>query len=266
MSFSRRFYIGFRSVDSELRLKNSELLNMLVDMAIMQAETCGERLGDSNRRWLLHGYRVNFIERPRYGTEIEISTWPTFFKNITSTREFEVRDTEGRLLATVLSDWSRVDITTRRLVKITPEEVEAYHPDPTHTNYNEFKMPRIYEPEGCDYEKNVFVDWKYIDMYGHMNNTYYMDIAEHVLPEDVQSILPELDFDVVYKQEIPENTEIRCLCSESDDAYTVCFKSADGSVLHAIVKFHKRKDTEEAPIEEGKKRPGLFKSLLKRDK
>ncbi len=228
-------------MDSELRLKNSELLNMLVDMAIMQAETCGERLGDSDRRWLLHGYRVNFIERPKYGTEIEIITWPTFFKNITSTREFEVRNSDGRLLATVLSDWSRVDITTKKLVKITPEEVEAYSPDPTHTNYNLFKMPRITEPESYDYEKIFCADWKFMDMYGHMNNTYYMDIAEHMISDEIREILPELDFDIVYKQEIPENTEIKCFVSETDEAYTVSFKSTDGAVLHAIVKYYKRK-------------------------
>ncbi len=259
MSISRKFYIGFRAVDAQMRLRNSELLNLLVDMAIMHGETCGEHLGDSDRRWLLHGYRVNFIERPKYGTEIEIITWPTFFKNINSTREFEVRDAEGRLLATVLSDWSRVDITTKKLVKITPEEVEAYSPDPTRTNYNLFKMPRIAEPESYDSEKSFRADWKFMDMYGHMNNTYYMDIAENMLPAEIRSRLSSLDFDMVYKQEIPENAEIKCLCAETEDAYTVAFKSMDGSLLHAIVKYYKLKEDSE---QEPEKRRGIFKNLF----
>lgn len=266
MAFSRKFYIGFRSVDSKYRLKSSEMLNLFVDMATMHAETCGERLGDSERRWLLHGYRVNILQCPMYGTEIEIFTWPTHFKNITSTREFEIRDSEGNLLVTALSDWSRVDISTKKLVKITPEEVEAYSPDPTHTNYNEYKMPRLTEPEAYEYEESFYVDWRFVDMYKHMNNTYYLDIASHVLPENVQSELSQLDFDVVYKQEIPENTEVKCLCAESDDAYIVSFKSADHSVLHSIVKFYKKKETEEVPAEETKKRTGLFKGLFSKNK
>ncbi len=239
MAFSRKFYIGFRAVDKNFKLKNSELLNMLVDVATMHAETCGERLGDSDRRWLLHGYRVNMMKCPMYGTEIEIFTWPTQFKNITSTREYEIRSSGGELLATVLSDWARVDITTKKPVKITADEVKAYAPDPTHTNYNEFRMPRITEPETYDFERTFMADWRFMDMYGHLNNTYYLDIAEHILPEAVRDLASELDFDVVYKQEIPENTEIRCLYCESDDAYTVVFRSADNAVLHTIVKFNK---------------------------
>ncbi len=244
MAFSRKFHIGFRAVNSDMGIKNSELLNILVDMAIMHGETCGEHLGDSERRWLLHGYRVNFISRPRYGAEIEITTWPTFFKNITSTREFEVKDSEGNLLATVLSDWSRVDITTKKLVKITPEEVEAYSPDASHTNYNLFKMPRLTETDSYEYEKSFIADWKFMDMYGHMNNTYYMDIAEHMLPEEVRSDVSELDFDIVYKQEIAENTEVKCRYAEDDEAYTVSFRSMDDSMLHTIVKFYKKQITE----------------------
>ncbi len=252
MAFSKKFYVGFRAVDAELKLKNSEMLNLFVDMATMHAETCGEVLGQSERRWLLHGYRVNILKRPEYGTEIEISTWPTYFKNITSTREFEIRDGEGNLLVTALSDWARVNIETRKPVKITSEEIEAYNPDSAHSNYNEARMPRISEPESCDSEQSFLADWMFMDMYGHMNNTYYLDIAQHALPEEKRAAVSKLDFDIVYKQEITENTEIKCCFSEDDEAYTVSFKSADGVVLHAIVKFYKAEDSISSETEEKK--------------
>ncbi len=239
MAFSKKFYIGFRAVNSDYKLKNSEMLNLFVDMAAMHAETCGEVLGQSERRWLLHGYRVNILKRPEYGTEIEISTWPTYFKNITSTREFEIRDSKGELLVTALSDWSRVDINTKKLVKITSEEVEAYHPEPTHTNYNTFKMPRISEPQSYDSEQNFYADWTFMDMYGHLNNTYYIDIAYHALPKEIMPLAADMNFDIVYKQEILQNTEVKCLYKENENEYTVSFKSADNAVLYAIVRFYK---------------------------
>lgn len=239
MAYSKKFYIGFRAVDSDYKLKNSEMLNLFVDMATMHAETCGEVLGQSERRWLLRGYRVNILKRPEYGTEIEISTWPTYFKNVTSTREFEIRDSEGNLLVTALSDWARVNITERKPVKITPEEVEAYNPDPTNSNYNEARMPRVPEPESYDSEQSFVADWRFMDMYGHLNNSYYHDIACHALPKEKRAVASGLDFDIVYKQEITENTEIKCCFSETDEAYTVSFKSTDGAVHHAIVRFYK---------------------------
>ncbi len=239
MAYSKKFYIGFRAVDADYGLKNSEMLNLFVDMAAMHAETCGEVLGQSERRWLLHGYRVNIVERPRYGTEIEISTWPTFFKNVTSTREFEIRDSEGNLLVTALSDWARVNITERKPVKITKEEIESYKPDPAYSNYNAARMPRVSEPEVYDSEHRFIADWRFMDMYGHLNNSYYLDIAQRFLPEEKRAEAAKLDFDVVYKQEILENAEIICCYKETDEAYTVSFKSADGAVLHAIVRFYK---------------------------
>jgi len=272
MQIKRDFFVNFRSVDAELRLTNSGILAMFEDIACLHGVQIGDDISVSDLRWLLIGYQININRRPRYGEEVRVTTWSKDYRNVTATRAFEMQDADGSLLVTGWSSWARVNIKTKELVRLTDESMAAYQSEPEHTNFG--KAPRISEPAGHSTRTDMVIDWRWMDGNRHMHNSYYLDVAEHVLPEEVRAQLARCSFDVSYKQEISENAAVACLYSETEKGWTVTFKSEDLSVLHAVVIFRRPQESEEntaaAPAEPAKaaqpetpapikkKKPGFF--------
>ncbi len=237
MLVNKYFFVDFRSVDAELNIRNSGILNMFEDIACLHAQRLGEDISKSDLRWLLTGYRVRIIRRPRYGEEVQVTTWSKDYKNVTATREFELRDTDGELIVTGWSQWARVNIRTKELVRLTDEAMAPYRSEPERTNFG--KAPRITEPADRERIAEMTADWRWMDNNCHMHNSYYLDAVEHILPGDIISKVSDCDFDVVYKQEIPQDAKVCFLISETGDSIAVSVKSEDQSVLHAIVVYHK---------------------------
>lgn len=237
MVVSQNFRVGFRSVDSALKIKPGELLNMFVDVAGLHSEKVGEAFGETQFRWLLSGYRVHIERLPHHGEEITVSTWVTETKSITSGREFEVRDLSGNLLVTAFSVWALIDITVRKPVRISAEQMEKYGPEPERTNFGLTKLPKIAIPEKVTHECELLIDWKWIDINNHMNNSYYIEVVHHFAPKDFKSLI-QTDFDISYKQEIPENTLVKITYSLSESGLTVCFKNIETDTVHTVILFH----------------------------
>ncbi len=237
MLIKKDFFVDFRSVDAGLNIKNSGILGMFEDIACLHGCRCGEDISTSDLRWLLVGYRVNILRRPRYGEEVEVTTWSKDYRGVSATREFELRGPSGELLATGWSNWARVNIRTKELVRLTDEAMAAYQSEPERTNFG--KAPRITAPANFDSSVTMTVDWRWMDNNRHLHNSYYLDIAERVLPDAVHAQLPACGFDVTYKQEITEDAVIVCQFTETEDSWFVTFRSEDLSVLHAVVVYHR---------------------------
>ncbi len=230
-------FVDFRSLNADLTITNSGLLNHFEDIACLHARRLGEDITRSDLRWLLTGYRVNIRRRPVYGEEVQVTTWSKDYKNVTATREFEMRDAKGELIVTCWSQWARVNIRTMELVRLTDEAMAPYESEPERTNFG--RPARITEPREHQQEAEMHIDWRWMDTNAHMHNSCYPDAAEHILPESIRRQLSACSFDIVYKQEIKQDSQIRFLITETDDSWTVTMKSSDLSVTHAIIVYHK---------------------------
>jgi len=239
MIIKKDFRVGFRCIYPDLKIKNESILNLFAEIAGVHSEKIGMGFGTTNLRWLLTGYKVNIIERPMHGDDVTVVTWSAKNNSAITSREFEVFNENGKLLMTANSNWVLVNFDTKHLEKITDEHILPYESETEKTNFGQMKLPKILEPKNYEASYDFFVDWKWMDLNGHINNTYYVDIADHFLPDNVKEKLSSLSFEVLYKKEIPENTMIKCLYAEAEDAYYITFKSEDLSVLHAIVKYIK---------------------------
>lgn len=240
MIVSKDFRVGFLDINKDLKMKNRAILSLFGEIAGVHSEKIGDGFSASDFRWLLTSYKVNIIKRPGHGEDVTVTTWSSDYKPAIAAREFEVRNKDGELLITALSNWVLVDFSTKRLAKITPDYMDRYDTEFDHSNYESSHIPKITEPENYSDSHDILIDWKWMDMNEHMNNTFYPEIAEHFLPEEIKTKISECDFEVLYKKEIPENTMVKCLYAETDDSYIMTFKSEDLSTLHAIVKYLKK--------------------------
>ena len=239
MIVSKDFYVGYRDIDSNLKMRNNAILDLFQEMAGIHATKCGQGTGQIETAWVLTGYKVNILKRPKYGETVEVLTWAREIKGITSCREFEIKSKEGELLVIAVSNWAHVNIAEKKLVKVDEGVANAYGLEPKKTNFDEIRLKRLNEPENYEYVKEYSIDWDWIDCNHHMNNTYYSLVAEMTLPEDVKIKNEYSGLEIMYKKEIKYKERVKCLYTETEDSYIVTIKSEDLSELYAIVKLKK---------------------------
>lgn len=235
MVVSHEFLVGFRDVDVNSKMKNSAILNVFQEIAGFHSIEIGKKFESLDSTWILTGYKVNIIKRPVYGDIIKVSTWGTEIKSITAVREFEIRNASGELLVMAISNWAHM--SNNRLAKVSEETINAYGLEPEHTNYNELKLKKIMEPETYSIENEYVVDWNWIDVNRHMNNIYYMDLVDMIMPEQYK--LEDCNcFEVSYKKEVKYKEKVKCQYTELEDSRVVMIKSEDLSNLCAIIKLY----------------------------
>lgn len=237
MIVTDKFYIGYRDINKDLKITNTAILNIFEDIAGMHAKIAGEGLKTSSTTWVLTGYKVKINKRPEFEDRVTVYTWPTEMRNITASREFEIRNQENEVLIMGLSNWAHIDLATKKLSKITEELSKKYGVELNKTNFNELKLKKIPEPESYLYEKTYVIDCNWIDANEHMNNIYYMELAQMVLPEEVRNNENFSNFEIMYKKEIKYNDKIRCFVSKENSSYIITIKNQDLSEVHTIIKF-----------------------------
>ena len=181
-----KFYVGYRDVDTNLNIKNSAILNLFEDIAGIHAAQVGEGATKTGTTWLLIGYKVKVFKRPVHGQKVNVITWGTEIKGITAAREFEIRsiDTDELLIAG-LSNWAHINVKDKKLERVSDELAAAYRMEKDKTNFNETRLKKLVEPESYSYEKELYIDWNWIDANNHMNNIFYMDLVDIVLPDEI---------------------------------------------------------------------------------
>lgn len=240
MIVSKDFYVGFRMIDEALKMKSGDILNLFVDIAGVHSEKAGDGFGKSDSRWILIGYKVKVFDKPSYGEDVTFTTWSRDYSPALATREFEVRDSSGKLLIVALANFVKYNIKTHKLEKIRNELMNAYESEPERSNFGGVRLGRFVEPDEYDGKDELVADWRWMDLNRHMNNSHYVDIAEHVLKKNYGIDTATFDFEVYYKREIPEDTKVCAYFKETEKFFVVAIKSADGKTLHGGVTFIKQ--------------------------
>ncbi len=231
MFVEEKYFIGYQYVDSELKLKNSSILCMLEDMAGLHGILAGESIKTSPTTWLLSAYRVVIKKRPEYGDRVTLRTWSRDIRGFTACREFEMLDAAGEVVVTAISEWAHINRAEGKLEKCTPELAEAYCHEHDYSNFDgALRIKRLKTPESFDSETEFTVGRNWIDANHHMNNVYYLDLAEMSLSEELRSN----DFSIFYRREIKCGETVLCRTVKTEEGYFLSVLGLDGT-LHAQI-------------------------------
>lgn len=116
------------------------------------------------------------------GEKLDSSSWPcpssraTFLRNYTLVRD-------GRQVAIAATQWSLVDLESRRILKVEDADFSRYWM----SEYRElirgkFKIDKNTAEAMCKVGEKT-VRYSDLDYNGHMNNTYYLDMLCDYIPE-----------------------------------------------------------------------------------
>lgn len=230
MIVSEKYFIGYHFVDSDLKLKNSSILSIFEDLGGMHSIIANESIKTSNTTWLLTAYDVRILKRPEYGDRVTVRTWTHEPKNYFASREFEILGENGEKLITAISEWVHVNRSEAKLEKCSPELVVAYDPE-TITNFELPRIKRLRDPDTFESETEFTVGRNLIDANKHMNNVYYLDLAEMALSDEFESN----NFIIFYKKEIKCGEKVICKVEKTEEGHFVLIIGTDGIVRSQIM-------------------------------
>ena len=185
--YSFKSRVRYSESDSECRMTFPALLNYFQDCCTFQSEDLEigiDFLAKKHTAWMLIAWQVVVKQRPMFGEEITVTTWPYDFKGFYGYRNFKMERKDGTLLAYANSVWAYMDMQTMRPCRLDQELLEAYRMEPRlEMEYADRKIALPAESEGRD---AFAVHPSQIDTNGHVNNERYIEMAQQYLRKDFE--------------------------------------------------------------------------------
>ncbi|MBN2638701.1 MAG: hypothetical protein JXR65_06395 [Bacteroidales bacterium] len=178
------FEVDWETVSMDNHISLTDLIKMMLKVAVNHAEHLGFGYTDTSKEdlsWVLLRINVQMKRLPSWKEKIKVSTWPSRVKTLTAFREFEIKDEEENVICQATSEWSVINLKTRRPQPVSSLK-ELYQPPKTREFLTRpFPMPDNSHPfEELFSQKVRYTD---MDMNGHVNAGKYFDWFSDALYE-----------------------------------------------------------------------------------
>ena len=209
------------------------------EAASMHSESIGYGLTNTSKidlTWVISNWKLQIFDAPVCGTDIIINTWARSLVRFYSYRDFEVLDSNGKLLAIATSKWILLNTKTKSIARIPDYMVKGYAP----IEKCVFKdsMDEKYKGEISDVVYDYTVQRRDLDTNGHVNNICYLDYAIEALPEDVFLSSNFKNLEILYKKEIRYKNSIKCFYAFVNGKHVVTIKNEAQDITHAVVSLY----------------------------
>lgn len=130
--YSKHFQIPESAIDENGHVNNVAYVQWMQDVAVEHyASLGGVAAQGSERSWVVHEHRIEYLLPAFAGQEIEIRTWVENIRRVRSLRKYEfVRKPDGAILVRGETDWVFVDTLSGRPVAIPAAVVRVFQIQP----------------------------------------------------------------------------------------------------------------------------------------
>lgn len=178
---------------------------MLMNELQAIADTHAEKLGCGRNYLVAHGiawvvthYLIDIIEMPTEDEVVNISTWPAAHDGLRATRDFQIQGADGRVMVNATSQWVLIDLTSRRLLRLTGNLPE-WDIIPERALDRPFdKFPEFDATTTMD----ICTTFDNVDVNQHINNAVYVMWATESLGFDFRDTHKICGIDINFKREI----------------------------------------------------------------
>lgn len=177
---------GIRSyeVDAGGRLAIPSVFNLLQDAASNHALRLGvsvHQLLKKNYTWVLSRMMLKMDAFPAWQDPVRIRTWPSGIQTVFALRDFELRDSNDRVIGSAVSAWIIIDADQRRPVRPTAfadqiNSVEGLRA----LDHALHKLPAV---DAADFESRFLVRYHDLDINQHVNNVRYIEWLLESVPD-----------------------------------------------------------------------------------
>ena len=205
--FQKTFHVPATAVDCFDRLKPSQILDYLQDVAGDHCALLGtnrQALTPRNLFWAVLRHRVQITRLPRAGEDITLQTWPMPTTRTAYPRSAVALDKNGNELFRSISLWVLMDETQRSLVLPGKSGVTV----DGLIRGDELSAPGSLLPGHWINQNQRTVRFSDLDRNGHMNNCRYLDWIVDTLPSEFHQDHAPREFSVCYHAEAREQDVI----------------------------------------------------------
>ena len=241
MILENEYTVKLSEIGKGNKATNKAILSYLEDIGGIHSNQAGYGIFEIEKThlsWILLGWRLQVIRRPKYAEKIKIKTWSKGVVKLYTYREFEIYDEQGNLIVKASSKWVLLDIEKGKIVRIEPELMAKYDPEVNKEVFGKEEFDKIKEPDQYQFETEYTVRRADIDVNNHMHNLNYIELANEALPEYVYRGALFNDVRITYKKEIKLGDTVKCKYAFREDKHVVVVKKQDESVLHAIIEMN----------------------------
>lgn len=240
MIFEEDYKLQIRDTSINSQITNKALLGIMEDIAGLHSAKVGFGLYDipkTNLTWILLDWKLQVMSRPKYGDKVHVKTWSRYIYKCYAYRDFEVYDSRMNLVAIATSKWVLIDVNKNKITRVEDYVKDSYKSESEKTVFNIVELDKLKEPKKFDSFITYTVCRRDIDVYKHMHNLYYLDLAYEALPEDVYDSEELNNIRITYKKEIKLGNKVKCLYAKDDNKHIVVIKGEKDDILHAIIEL-----------------------------
>lgn len=158
------------------------ICNYLQEAASLNAEELGFSKSNFDARgenvsWVLTRLAVKMFRYPVWEENTSVVTFPRGGRKIVAWRDFEIKGSDGRTIGLATSEWMLIDLSTRKIVAIPQNVLDAAPKGLESVLGDEPFTARLRFPEAVE---NVLpatfkAQHSQIDLNGHVNNVHYVE-------------------------------------------------------------------------------------------
>ena len=165
-------------------------------------------------------------------------TWARDYNRVRAGRDYIIYDEDDHIVVKATAEWVALDVPTSRFLRITPELMEPFDPEPENINFPEYTFPSLRQIDKSGTEVRVSgemeINRMMYDYNGHVHNCVYQNLAEQILPEEeFHHSFNEVV--ILYKLEITTQKKVLLEYSVEGDQHIVAVRQPEDRKPHAIV-------------------------------
>ena len=238
-----RHFVETMLFDSDLdcfdRVSAAKICDILQCGATAHASLLGVGMRDlmkDGHSWMISGMSICFLRPAKAREAVTLETWPSGVRRrVVCTRDYIIRNAEGKVLVKATSDWIYVDVVNRKICMLTPTLATlapAWAP-----RVDIEPAGRAPEKEGEPFKTKVLIRRADTDINRHVNNVHYVEWLFEALPDEIYSRdLKRLD--ITYRQEAVRGEVLEStawLCQEGSKTVHSLNRESDGVALATAV-------------------------------
>lgn len=180
-----KWKVRFSECDRNQKLAYGNIVNYFQDCSNLHSKSIGrdaEFLRGRKKAWIIDFWQIVINDRPSVFEDVKVATWAAGFKGFFGIRNFTMKTEADEMFACANSYWVYLDMETGRPAKIPQDEIDAYGMEEALPMENVGR--KIPVPEEMERIDTLTVREHHLDLYHHMNNGKYIEIACDYLPED----------------------------------------------------------------------------------
>jgi medium-chain acyl-[acyl-carrier-protein] hydrolase len=215
--FCETYQIRSYEVDCRNRLSVLSMFSFMQEAAGKHAAALGvsiHQLISENFTWLLSRLKIKIHSYPGWNDRIRVITWPSGTQQLFALRDFEIKDSQDRIIAAAVSAWLVIDLKRRRPVRISPF-IERLRPiEGSHTLPD--KLDKLAALRHHDYERNFVVRYSDLDINQHANNVRFVEWVLEGVPAAVLKTSVPAEIEIDFLAEAFYNDQIQAVCHAFD--------------------------------------------------